>query len=539
MGVVYKARQVKLNRVVALKMILAGQLASEDDVKRFYTEAEAAAQLDHPGIVPVFEVGEHEGQHYFSMGYVEGQSLVAKVAKGPLPPREAAELVEQVAQAVQFAHEKGVIHRDLKPANVLLDSSGRPRVTDFGLAKRVTGDSGLTASGQVLGTPSYMPPEQARGELDQIGPASDVYALGAILYTLLTGRPPFQAANPMETLSQVLRQEPVPLRQLNAGVPRNLETICLKCLQKEPQHRYESAQAMAADLSRWLSGRPIAARPAGGPERLWRWCRRNPVVAALTSAVAVVLVAGSTIASYFAVQAASEAKVAVDEQQRAVSAQRAETAQRQEAQKARDRAVRELRAATAQRLSLQAREAIAEFPQRSLLLAAEAVDISLRQGEPPVPSAEQSLRDALRTVGGVPLPMPQDWISSPAVSPDGRWLAMGSGRQACLWDLTSLPAFPTNAAPWTSSLQRGPVRSVAFSTDSRWLAYCGFDNRIRLRKVDKRDWTEPDCELVLPAAHLTVVAFSPDGRWLLGSARDRVGQSNASSRTSGRNRRRS
>jgi serine/threonine-protein kinase len=206
MGVVYKARQMTLNRVVALKMILAGQLADETDVKRFHTEAEAAANLDHPGIVPIYEVGQHEGQHYFSMGYVEGQSLAARVAQGPLPPHEAAELVQAVAEAVQYAHEKGVIHRDLKPANILLarsdrihavkskspDESGHyePKITDFGLAKRVAGDSGLTATGQVLGTPSFMPPEQAAGKLDLITPASDVYALGAIVYTLLTGRPP-------------------------------------------------------------------------------------------------------------------------------------------------------------------------------------------------------------------------------------------------------------------------------------------------------------------------------------------------------------
>ena len=257
MGVVYKARQVKLNRVVALKMILAGQLAGEDDVKRFHTEAEAAANLDHPGIVPIFEVGEHEGQHYFSMGFVEGESLAAKVAKGPLPPREAAELVEQVARAVQFAHAKGVIHRDLKPANVLLDAAGHPRVTDFGLAKRVSGDSGLTASGQVLGTPSYMPPEQAAGKLDQIGIPSDVYSLGAILYTLLTGRPPFQAATPVDTLLQVLDQEPVSLRSLNAGIPRDLETIALKCLEKDRHRRYATAQDLAGELQRYLAGEPI------------------------------------------------------------------------------------------------------------------------------------------------------------------------------------------------------------------------------------------------------------------------------------------
>src|SRR5271166_5934665 len=241
MGVVFLARQISLNRTVALKMILAGQLADETDVRRFYTEAEAAANLDHPGIVPIYEVGQHEGQHYFSMGFVEGQSLAQRLADGPLPPREAAELIRRVSEAIEYAHQHGVIHRDLKPANVLLDQNGNPRVTDFGLAKRVQGESGLTGSGQIMGTPSYMPPEQAGGERGGVGPAADVYALGATLYALVTGRPPFQAATAMDTVIQVVSDEPVPPRRLNASIPSDLETICLKCLQKEPALRYASA----------------------------------------------------------------------------------------------------------------------------------------------------------------------------------------------------------------------------------------------------------------------------------------------------------
>ncbi|MGH7137521.1 MAG: protein kinase domain-containing protein, partial [Pirellulales bacterium] len=218
MGVVFKARQTRLNRTVAVKMILAGELADQDDVRRFLSEAEAAAGLDHPGIVPVYECGQIDGQHFFSMGFVEGQSLAALLAAGPLPPRKAAELISQVADAVDYAHQRGVIHRDLKPGNILLDQDGHPRVTDFGLAKRVTADSGLTRTGQALGTPSYMPPEQASGKLEAIGRAADVYALGAVLYAALTGRPPFQAATPLDTILQVLEQEPVAPRQLNADV---------------------------------------------------------------------------------------------------------------------------------------------------------------------------------------------------------------------------------------------------------------------------------------------------------------------------------
>jgi len=285
MGVVYKARQISLNRIVAVKMILAGQLATKADHDRFHAEAEAAALLDHPNIVPIFEVGEYEGQHYFSMGYVDGSSLSARLTEGPLPPKEAAELVATVAEAVQYAHLQGVIHRDIKPSNILIDSKGRPRVTDFGLAKRVDGGSELTATGQVLGTPSYMSPEQAAGQINAIGPAADVYSLGALLYTALTGRPPFQAATALETMQHVLDREPVALRKLNAAIPRDLETIVLKCLEKEFGRRYVTAQELADDLKRYLDGKPVLARPAGAAGRIGRWCRRKP---ALTAAAVMV-----------------------------------------------------------------------------------------------------------------------------------------------------------------------------------------------------------------------------------------------------------
>jgi len=302
MGVVFKARQVNLNRIVALKMILAGQLANDSDVKRFYAEAEAAAKLDHSGIVPIFEIGQHDGQHYFSMAFVEGESLAKKVANGPLPPHEAAALVKTIAEAVEYAHQKGIIHRDLKPANVLLDAEGHPKVTDFGLAKQIKGDSGLTGTGQILGTPSYMPPEQAAGKIDQVGPQADVYSLGAVLYCLLTGRPPFQAASPMDTLMQVLEQEPLAPRQLNPQVPLDLETIALKCLEKEVSRRYANATDLAGELGRFLRGEPILARPVGIVDRTWRWCKRNRVVAGLTAAVASALIVGTIVSSYFAVE---------------------------------------------------------------------------------------------------------------------------------------------------------------------------------------------------------------------------------------------
>lgn len=293
MGIVYKARQTKLNRLVALKMILSGRFADDSDVKRFRAEAEAAAQLDHPGIVPIYEVGIKNGQHFFSMALIEGPSLNRKVKDGPLPPSEAARLVQAVAEAIDYAHRKGVVHRDLKPHNILLDAQGRPKVTDFGLAKKAESQGELTTTGQVLGTPSYMPPEQAAGQGNATGPAADVYSLGAVLYCLLTGRPPFQAATPLETLQLVLEQEPVPPRQFNSGVPQDLDTICLKCLSKQPNHRYASAAELAADLGRWLDGEAILARPASPWQRAWRWGRRQPAVAVFVALYVLVALTAS------------------------------------------------------------------------------------------------------------------------------------------------------------------------------------------------------------------------------------------------------
>ncbi len=296
MGVVYKARQVSLNRVVALKMILSGQLAGEQEVQRFRAEAEAAANLDHPCIVPIYEIGEHDGQQYFSMGYVDGRSLAARVADGPLPPLEAAALVQKIAQAVSYANEKAVIHRDLKPGNVLLDEAGEPHVTDFGLAKRIGDDSDLTATGQILGTPSYMPPEQALGLTDQVDQRSDVYALGAILYATLTGRPPHQAASPLDTIKSVIEREPVAPRTLDRSIPRDLETICLKALAKEPDRRYGSAGELSDDLGRYLNHEPIVARRVGLVEKTWLWRRRNPRAALGLCAAVVLLVIGGLVA---------------------------------------------------------------------------------------------------------------------------------------------------------------------------------------------------------------------------------------------------
>jgi tetratricopeptide (TPR) repeat protein/tRNA A-37 threonylcarbamoyl transferase component Bud32 len=306
MGVVYKARQVKLNRLVALKMVLAGAHAGPLQLARFYTEAEAVARLQHPGIVQIFEVGEHAGLPFFSLEFVEGGSLGRKIKGLPQPPREAADIVAQLAQAMAVAHERGIIHRDLKPANILLTADGTPKITDFGLAKRIEDDSNQTKSGTLMGTPSYMAPEQARGETHEIGPLADLYSLGAILYELLTGRPPFLGLTLWETIVQVREQEPVPPTHLQPKCPCDLETICLKCLQKEPQKRYASCQALADDLDRFLAGEPIRARPVGRIERAWRWCVRNPRVAALSACVGVLLLVVIAALSIMGIRLARE-----------------------------------------------------------------------------------------------------------------------------------------------------------------------------------------------------------------------------------------
>ena len=337
MGVVYKARQPGLNRAVALKMILAAEHAGAERRARFRAEGEAVARLSHPNIVQVYEVGEHGGLPYYSLEFCPGGSLAQRLDGGPLPYREAAALVRILALAVDHAHQQGILHRDLKPANVLLDGGGQPKVTDFGLAKRIE-EEGKTPSGAIVGTPGYMAPEQAGGRTKEVGRAADVYGLGALLYECLTGRPPFKAASAAETLLQVLSQEPAPPRALQPGVPRDLEVICLECLRKEPHRRYPTAGDLAADLQAFLENRPIRARAAGRAERAWRWCRRNPTVAGLLTAVVLVLVGGAAAASYLAVREA-QARVDADE-----ARTRADTRAKAEEQAKREALVRKGRA---------------------------------------------------------------------------------------------------------------------------------------------------------------------------------------------------
>ncbi len=319
MGVVYKARHRRLQRLVALKMVLAGAHVGQIGLARFRAEAEAVAKLLHSNIVQIYETGEHEGRPYFSLEFVEGGSLEKRLVESPTTPRAAAQFVETLARTMEVAHQRGIVHRDLKPANILLAKIGSqssvvrnrdidsfslpadhwsrttvPKIADFGLAKRVGDDSSQTQSGAILGTPSYMAPEQAGGKNREIGPAVDIYSLGAILYELLVGRPPFKAGNPIDTIRLVIEQEPVPPRQLEPRVPHDLETICLKCLEKDPARRFTSAAELAEDLRRFVDGDPILARPTPAWERAWKWGKRRPAIVALLG-VSTLLVLGMVL----------------------------------------------------------------------------------------------------------------------------------------------------------------------------------------------------------------------------------------------------
>ena len=294
MGVVYRARQMTLNRPVAVKMLLAGTLADDAAIARFHTEAEAAANLRHPNIVAIHEIGVHEGHHYFSMDYIEGRSLADVIGGAPVAPIAAATYVKTMAEAIHFAHQRGTLHRDLKPSNVLVDVDGQPHITDFGLARIADRDHKITVTGAVLGTANYMSPEQAAGRHDEVGPASDVYSLGAILYELLTGQPPFQAGSVQATLVKVATEDPRAPRALNASIPSDLQTICLKCLEKSPVLRYASARELAEDVERFLKDEPIVARSSGRIRRARQWLKRHPLI--LAGILAILLLAMVAVA---------------------------------------------------------------------------------------------------------------------------------------------------------------------------------------------------------------------------------------------------
>jgi WD40 repeat protein/serine/threonine protein kinase len=456
MGVVYKARQVKLNRVVALKMILAGEHAGTDQLERFRIEREAVARLQHPNVVQIYEVGEQDGLPFFSLEYVDGGSLAQKLGGRPQPPRQAAQLVQVLAQAVYAAHQHDIVHRDLKPANVLLTREGIPKITDFGLAKRLDSHTHHTQSGAILGTPSYMAPEQADGKTTRVGPAADIYALGAILYELLTGQPPFQADTPLDTILQVLEQEPIPPRMVQRKTPRDLEVICLKCLQKTPENRYASARELANDLGRFLAGEVIRARPTRAWERIGKWCRRRPSAAIFLG----VMVAGGVATL---VEVSSMLSQSTD-------------------------------------MMRSAAVKVAQITQRSRQGLSAAHDA---QG--PIPGEAGS-----RIV--FTLPAQQGRRCCLAFSPDGGQLASGGANQAVkIWDMT------TGKMVRTLSGHKAEVLGVAYSSDGRRLASAGAD---RTAKVWDLTSGREACTLLGHAGQVCSVGFSPDGRYLATASGD-------------------
>jgi WD40 repeat protein len=537
MGVVYKAQHIALDRLVALKMVLGGEHAGPAEVERFRAEALAAARLQHPNIVQIHEVGEHGGLRFLAMEYVEGTDLARWLAGTPQAPHEAAALVEVLARAMQYAHSKGVVHRDLKPANVLLQapapragSVGTPKVTDFGLARRLDADSGQTRTGLVMGTPSYMAPEQAHGRSKEVGPASDVYALGALLYECLTGRPPFRGASVYETLDQVRSQDPVSPRTLQPSMPRDLETICLKCLRKEPGKRYASAADLADDLKRYQAGEPVRARPTGRVERAAKWARRRPATAALLAVCTLALLLGLAADLWFTDKLSDERTHAETE--------------RDNAKTERDNAIRLEGIANQARADADAAARAAKSDRDSAETARDAKDTALKETRRGLAIRNVMLAEDAWREGNVTLAQERlsdvpeelrgwEWrllkrqytggymtlyghmygrIGGLAFSPDGRRIASGGiDRTARIWDTA------TGRVLHTLTGHTDMVRAVAFSPDGRFIASCCWTIKLWDANTGR-----PLLDLAGHFAPMNSVAFAPDGETLATGGDDKT-----------------
>jgi WD40 repeat protein len=514
MGVVYQARQVGLNRLVALKQLRPG---ADRDLARLRVEARALARLQHPNIVQIYELLEHAGRAYLVLELVSGGPLSALLEGKPWPPRETAALVRTLAGAVQYAHERGVVHRDLKPANVLLggDSSARetmdqsaplatPKITDFGIAKHLAGDPGETREGDVLGTPSYMSPEQAGGKVGEIGPPADIYSLGVLLYELLTGHVPLLGPTTIETLVLVRTEDPIPPRRLQPKVPRDLDTICLKCLEKEPARRYASAQELADDLGRFLDGEPIRARPTPRWERAWKWARRRPVVAGLSAALVAVLLLGFALIAWQWRRAEDKAEAEADARRLAQENERREQAAR--------RQLEQLSAG----ISYNQGAALCDAGDvdRGLLWLARALELADRVGDPALERVARRGLAAWHAWHVQPLATcrHQGYAWAVAFSDDGRRaLTGGSDHVVRQWDVA------TGRPRGKRLLHPFPVWAVAFSPDAR-VILTG-NGPVDGRGGEARLWdaaTGRLCRAPLPhPAPVTQIAFSPDGRTFL------------------------